>query len=157
VNYLTKRPAMAIIWSIAFPGFGQIYNHQFLKAILFLLMEFIINIGGHLNQAIIYSFFWEIPLSQAELNYHWIMFYPCIYVIPMWDAYAVAYKKTYSDNPPGPDALPFTTGAMFATIGVIYGSRFVPGPIFLPIIMITLGAFTGVQIRKWVLKKEKEA
>lgn len=148
---------MAVVWSIAFPGFGQIYNNQFLKALLFLFLEFFINLNGHLNQSIIHSFFWEITLSQAELNYHWIMFYPCVYVIPMWDAYAVAYKQANFVTPPGVDALPFTLGAMFATIGVIYGSRWIPGPIFLPIIMITLGAFLGIQLKKWVQKNEKSA
>lgn len=154
---MNKRPAMAVVWSIAFPGFGQIYNHQYLKALLFLFLEFLINLNGHLNQAIIYSFFWEIPLSQAELNYHWIMFYPCMYVIPMWDGYSTAYKQTYSVNPPGADAFPFTLGAMFATIGVIYGSRIVPGPIFLPIIMISFGAYLGILIRKRVQKNEEPA
>jgi len=155
MKIFTKKPIMAIVWSIAFPGFGQIYNRQYLKALIFMLMEFIVNLFGHLNQSIIYSFFWEINRSQSELNYHWIMFYPCIYVIPMWDAYAVAYMETHSKTPSAMAAIPFTLGAMFATVGVIYGSRFVPGPIFLPIIMIILGAYIGVQIKKWLMNKDQ--
>jgi TM2 domain-containing membrane protein YozV len=153
VKHVNYSPAMAILWSIAFPGFGQIYNHHFFKAALFMLMEFIINLNGHLNQSIIHSFFWEISLSQSVLNYNWIMFYPCIYVIPMWDAYAEAYKHSYSIPPPSVKAIPFVIGAMFATVGVIYGSRLVPGPIFLPIILIIVGSLLGNGIVRIIQQK----
>lgn len=155
MKHLNKHPTMAILWSITFPGFGQTYNHQFLKATLFMLMEFVINLNGHLNPSIIHSFFWEIPLSQSVLDYRWIMFYPCVYVIPMWDAYAVAYKQTYSFYPPASKSLPFAIGAMFATIGVIYGSRLVPGPIFLPIILIIVGSLIGNWISRRLQKKRR--
>lgn len=150
---LNNRPIMAIVWSVAFPGFGQIYNQQYLKALLFLFLEFVINLFSHLNQSIIHSFFWEISLSQSVLNYHWVMFYPCVYVIPMWDAYAVAYKQEHSKQPPSEAAIPFTLGAMFATVGVIYGSRFIPGPIFLPIILIICGSLIGIWIKSLLVEK----
>lgn len=147
---MTKKPAMGIIWSIAFPGFGQIYNQQYLKAILFIFLELLINLNGNLNRSIIHSFFWEIEISQSILNYNWIMFYPCVYVVPMWDAYAISYKNAYSESPSALSVIPFAMGAAFATLGVIYGSRMLPGPIFLPIIMIIIGAFIGNLIKKWL-------
>jgi TM2 domain-containing membrane protein YozV len=147
MKQLNQSPVMAIIWSIAFPGFGQIYNQQFLKAILFMVLEFTINLFGHLNQSIIYSFWGEIERSQAVLDYDWILFYPCAYVIPMWDAYAVAYRRTFLTAPPAAKVIPFSLGAMFATIGVIYGSRIFPGPILLPIILIIAGSLLGNWIK----------
>src|SRR5699024_1922917 len=52
-----------------------------------------------------------------QVDYQWIMFYPCIYMFAIWDAYKDAGGG-------GPYAfLPFVFAAYFGTIGVIYSSE----------------------------------
>ena len=43
-----------VLWSIALPGFGQLLNGKFLKGLLLILLEFLINVQSNFNQAIIY-------------------------------------------------------------------------------------------------------
>ncbi|KLV29196.1 membrane protein, partial [Priestia megaterium] len=49
-----------ILWSIALPGFGQILNGKLLKGILFIALEFMINLNSHFNEIIRLSFIGEI-------------------------------------------------------------------------------------------------
>lgn len=52
----TNDKIIKILWSIAFPGFGQILNGHLTKGILFVTLEILINTKSGLNQAIISSF-----------------------------------------------------------------------------------------------------
>ncbi|MGD6840880.1 hypothetical protein ACQCVL_31485, partial [Bacillus thuringiensis] len=45
-----------VLWSIAFPGFGQLLNGHVMKGFLFVLLEFIINSMSTFNLSIMYSF-----------------------------------------------------------------------------------------------------
>jgi hypothetical protein len=51
------------------PGFGQILNGKFLKGLLFIGLEFVINIQSHLNTIIIASFYGDIPKAIQQANY----------------------------------------------------------------------------------------
>ena len=82
-----KRPIEALLWSIAFPGFGQLMNQKVIKGILFIALEFIINIQSHLNKVIQLSFQGQTQAAVLQANYPWLMFYPCLYFFAMWDAY----------------------------------------------------------------------
>lgn len=145
-----------ILWSIAFPGFGQILNNRFLKGILFIVLEFMININAHINQAILLSFHGETLKAIAETNYDWLLFYPCIYIFSIWDAYHDALKDKEIEVFA---FIPFVCSAFFGTIGVIYSSTLdifgmIPGPIFLPLIFFVLGFSIGYFMkRKLIVKK----
>jgi hypothetical protein len=41
-----------LLWSIALPGFGQILNGNFLKGLLLIGLEFMINVQSNLNEVI---------------------------------------------------------------------------------------------------------
>lgn len=76
-----------LFWSIAFPGFGQLLNHQFLKGIVFIVLEMVVNTNAHFNRVIQLSFNGEMRMAVAAADIDWLMFYPCIYFYSMWDAY----------------------------------------------------------------------
>ena len=136
-----------VLWSIALPGFGQLLNGKFLKGLLLILLEFLINVQSNFNKMIIYSFQGDIQGSIDHVNYQWLMFYPCIYMFAMWDAYkdAGGGKSPYS-------FLPFVFAAYFVTIGLIYSSTLsifgvLLGPVFLPMLFLIPGISIGLLIK----------
>lgn len=136
-----------ILWSIALPGLGQLLNGQLLKGLFLIILEFIINVQSNLNTVIIYSFYGDIPLAIEETNYQWLMFYPCVYMYSIWDAYRWAEGKSSPYS-----FLPFVISAYLGTIGVIYSSNFklfgvLIGPVFLPILCLILGVGIGILIK----------
>lgn len=74
------------LWSIALPGFGQILNKRYLKGIVAISLEFLINVNSKLNLAIMYSFQGEITKAISSTNFQWLLFYPCLYLFAAWDA-----------------------------------------------------------------------
>lgn len=142
------NPTEKLLWSIALPGFGQLLNGAYLKGFVLIVLEFIINVKSNLNIVIIESFYGNVEKAIQLTNYQWLMFYPCVYLFAIWDAYkdARGVKSSYS-------AIPFVFSAYFGTIGVIYSRSFL-GPIWLPIICLVLGAGIGYIILK-VIEKER--
>ena len=90
---MTKDELEKILWSIALPGFAQILNGKFLKGLLFIGLEILINVQSNFNDVIILSFHWEIEKAIEQTNYQWLMFYPCLYFFAIWDAYSDANGK----------------------------------------------------------------
>jgi hypothetical protein len=141
-----------ILWSIAFPGFGQLLNGKIVKGVVLLILEFWINIEANMNQSIMASFHGHIERAIQITNYQWLLFYPCVYLFAMWDAYVDAGggKEPFS-------YLPFVVSAFAGTIGVVYSDLWnirgvFLGPVFLPILTLLIGAGVGVRIRKGLLK-----
>ncbi|WP_186578730.1 hypothetical protein [Aquibacillus kalidii] len=142
------KPKEVLLWSIAFPGFGQILNGQNLKGILFIVLEILINVQANFNIIIISSFLGEVDKAVKQTNYLWLMFYPCVYFFAMWDAYKEAGggKKPYS-------FLPFVFCAYMVTIGVIFSSKMtffgiLLGPVWLPMFMVIPGLIVGFVLQK---------
>lgn len=151
---MKKRELDVILWSIALPGFGQILNQQILKGTLFIVLEFLINVQSNFNLAIMYSFLGEIQNAIDVTNYQWLMFYPCLYMFAIWDAYKDARggKDSFS-------FLPFVFSAYFVTVGSIYSSNLkvfgvLFGPVFLPMLFLIPGIIIGLLI-KFVLRNLK--
>lgn len=142
-----------LLWSIAFPGFGQLLNHKFLKGILLIVLELLVNVQGNLNEIIIFSFQGDIDIAIEQANFQWLMFYPCLYFFAMWDAYkdAGGGKEPYA-------FLPFVFTAYFVTVGTIYSSKLtlfgvLLGPIWLPILSVLPGLFAGFLLKRILTKK----
>jgi hypothetical protein len=140
----------AVLWNIAFPGFSQLLMDQYLKGILFIALEFIINVKSRFNQAIMYSFLGEIEKAEAVTNYEWLMFYPCVYMFSLWDG----YRSTMPENEKY-SFLPFVFGAYFVTVGLMVSPKVVifqihPGPVFLPMLFLIPGLLMG-SIMKFLL------
>jgi len=147
-----------VLWSIALPGFGQILNGKFFKGLLFIILEFLINVQSNLNQMIIYSFQGDIQSAIEQTNYQWLMFYPCLYMFAIWDAYrdAGGGKSPYS-------FLPFVFSAYFMTVGLIYSSSLklfgsLLGPLFLSLLSVIPGIGVGLFIKSilGILKTKKQ-
>ncbi|WP_249872473.1 hypothetical protein [Oceanobacillus saliphilus] len=147
-----SNPSEKILWSIALPGFGQFLNGKLVKGIVLIFLEFLINVQANLNAVIIPSFHGDIQTAIHLTNYQWLMFYPCIYMFAIWDAYRDAGGGSGSFS-----YLPFVISAFFGTIGVIYSSSFklfgfLWGPIFLPILLLIVGVGVGHLVRLILLK-----
>jgi hypothetical protein len=142
------RKLEAILWSIALPGFPQLLSGQFLKGALLVLLEFVINVNSNFNQAIMYSFLWEIEKAFAVIDYQWLMFYPCVYMFSMWDAYRHTLDEKIDGN-----YLPFVFGAYFVTVGLMLSPKIKVfnislGPVFLPMLFLVPGLLIGYILRR---------
>ncbi|MDC3412933.1 hypothetical protein [Terrihalobacillus insolitus] len=133
-----------LFWSIAFPGFGQLLNGKYIKGILFISLEFLINVQANFNEIILLSFQGDIQTAIVKTNYQWLMFYPCLYFFAIWDAYrdSGGGQSPYS-------FLPFVFSAYFVTIGVMYSSNLslfgiLWGPVWLPILFLFPGITFGI-------------
>ncbi|MCR2820587.1 hypothetical protein [Lederbergia panacisoli] len=150
-----ERRIEKVLWSIALPGFGQLLNGKFLKGLLLIGLEFLINVQSNFNKVIIYSFQGDIQSAINHVNYEWLMFYPCLYFFSIWDAFkdAGGAKKHYS-------FLPFVFGAYFVTTGLIYSSRLklfgvLFGPVWLPMLFLIPGLLIGLVIQKIMIQTLK--
>ncbi|MBP1990021.1 hypothetical protein [Paenibacillus eucommiae] len=144
-----------ILWSIALPGFGQILNGHVVKGLLLIVLEFMVNLKSNLNLVIIASFKGEIQNAINLTDYHWLMFYPCIYMFGIWDA----YREVSSELNPY-SYLPFVTSAFVATVGLIYSSwricGILWGPVWLPMLFCFIGLGIGFILKKWFLSLMKD-
>ncbi|HEY0827144.1 MAG TPA: hypothetical protein VGE40_03540 [Bacilli bacterium] len=141
-----------ILWSVALPGFGQFLNGKYIKGLLFIALELIINVNSNFNEVIMLSFQGDITGSIRATDYQWLMFYPCVYMFALWDAYrdAGGGKDTFA-------FVPFVVAAYLNTVGVIYSDTFMilgilPGPIWLPMLFCFLGFAAGMVIQKFLKK-----
>ncbi|WP_270182539.1 hypothetical protein [Alkalihalobacillus sp. CinArs1] len=145
-------PIEVLLWSIAFPGFGQILNRAYIRGGFFILLEFLINVNSNLNLNILYSFQGKSSLAVDVTNYQWAMFYPCIYLFAIFESYVMAYQRL-SMRIPTYVSIPFVSGAYFSTIGVIYSNVIPIPPTFTPILGIVIGVGIGLVCRKFLLRR----
>ncbi|CAM4100329.1 hypothetical protein [Lederbergia lenta] len=142
-----------LFWSIALPGFGQLLNGKYIKGIVFISLEFLINVQAHFNEVIISSFHGDVNHAINQADFQWLMFYPCLYFFAMWDAFkdAGGGKEPYS-------YLPFAFSAYFVTLGTIYSPKLslfgvLLGPIWLPMLSVIPGIFVGLLLKRLMTKK----
>ncbi|KIL42173.1 membrane protein [Gordoniibacillus kamchatkensis] len=135
------------LWSIALPGFGQLLNGRYVKGLLLVALEFVINWQADLNEVIILSFHGDIKQAIQLADYHWLMFYPCVYMFGIWDA----YKDAGGGVTPFA-VVPFASGAFFATTGLIFSRDFL-GPMWLAIIGLVVGVVVGMLIRMFLARR----
>jgi hypothetical protein len=145
----------AALWSVAIPGFGQLINKQYLKALPLIALEILINMQSGLNTIIIYSFHGQTLQAINSTNYQWLMFYPCIYLFAIWDAYRDA-----GGNEIPLLFVPFILSAYTGTIGVIFSNTFTIkniflGPVWLMLFFALIGFGLGFIIRGALLKFPK--
>lgn len=143
------NPKEKLIWSIALPGFGQLLNGKYLKGILFISLEFVINVRSHFNELIMLSFNGEIENAIDHTKYQWLMFYPCVYFFAMWDAFkdAGGGKEPYS-------FLPFVLSAYFVTVGLMYSAKvkifgILLGTVWFPMLCVIPGVIIGLLLKKF--------
>jgi hypothetical protein len=143
---MSKRVEV-LLWSVALPGFGQLLNRKYVKGVLFLGLEFLINLQSNFNTVILLSFKGQIDQAISQTDYQWLMFYPCLYLFSLWDAYKDAGG---GGSPHAP--LPFVISAFFTTVGLIYSSNVILfgslwGPVWLPILFCIIGFSVGLLLK----------
>ncbi|SDZ94080.1 hypothetical protein SAMN05421743_10236 [Thalassobacillus cyri] len=150
---MRHSPLEVMLWSIAFPGFGQLLNRQLVKGIFLIVLEVIINLYSNFNTAIIYSYLGDINKAIEVTDFQWLMFYPCLYMFTIWDA----YKDAYVAEPPKLSFLPFVFSAYFVTVGLIYSTKLklfgvLIGPVWLPMLFVIPGLVAGFLLRAILLR-----
>lgn len=145
---MNKSAYEKLLWSIAFPGFGQLLNGKYFKGLVFLILEFLVNMQAHFNQIILLSFHGEIGAAIKHADYQWLMFYPCLYFFSMWDA----VKDAGGGKDPSA-YLPYVFSAFFVTVGLIFSPNLTLfgvlwGPVWLPMLFVVPGVLSGFIIRK---------
>jgi len=147
-----RSPILSALWSVAIPGFGQLYIGDYLIGLLLVVLEFTINVKANLNLAILYSFRGQFQNSFDVADLQWILFYPCIYNYSIWQAYNRALEINHSNAEADE---PFTAtrynglfigSAMVGTLGVIYS--YIIGPIFCGLLGMVIGASLGSAVER---------
>ncbi|KYC72953.1 hypothetical protein [Heyndrickxia coagulans] len=122
---LYKSPFSAVLWSVAFPGFGQFYNGDYLLGFLFMVLELTINHQSRLNWAIIYAFQKNFENGHHVINYEWGMFYPSVLCFCLWQAFNRAKEINWHLEQKGvspPKNKASLTGILFGqVVGMNFG------------------------------------
>ncbi|SET18261.1 hypothetical protein SAMN05216389_106204 [Oceanobacillus limi] len=110
---------IAALFSLLMPGFGQIYNNQFVKGIIFVFIEHFDNILGKINQAIHLDFNGEHQAALDITVYDFMLFYPGFYVYAVWDAWYYAKKGANKAT----TAIPFIIAGFLGEMGAIFAPK----------------------------------
>ncbi|MEC2074522.1 hypothetical protein P9F21_00465 [Metabacillus fastidiosus] len=142
----------AFLWSIVFPGFAQLLNGKHIKGILFIFFAVLVNVKTNFNEAILLSFHGDIKSAIVQVDYQWLMFYPCLYFYAMWDSFKDTLKEEENYL-----FVPFVFGAYFVTVGLIYSSSLklfglLFGPVWLPFLFMFPGVGVGLLLKNLVIR-----
>lgn len=160
---------MIIWWAAAFPGFGHLLQSKYLKGFLFISLEVMLNVSGHLNLAMIYSFTGQFERAKEVANPSLILFYIPLYLFVMWDSAHVAmdsnkrsrlfrrFRGSVSRNQIEHKRNPFVVAIwslIFPGLGQLAISRTIPALIILSI-WIVVGYFSNLLWgMQWILAGE---
>ncbi|MCG9966669.1 hypothetical protein L9W92_01180 [Pelotomaculum terephthalicicum JT] len=126
-----RSPLMSALWSIAIPGFGQLYIGDYLIGVLLVVLELIISVKASINLSILYSLRGQFQNASGVVNFQWMLFYPCIYAYSIWQAYNRAMEINHGLSQAEKGRIFtntqyngfFVGSAMGGTLGVIYSYR----------------------------------
>ncbi|MCQ6276260.1 hypothetical protein JMM81_15140 [Bacillus sp. V3B] len=114
---------IAGLFSILMPGFGQMYNKQFLKGVVLLAIEHYNNITANINKAIFLDFNGYHQQAIEVTNFGYLLFYPGFYVYTVWDAWY--HAKTGVNKMTS--AIPFIIAGFIGEFGTIFAPK-IPFP-----------------------------
>ncbi|MGG3677453.1 MULTISPECIES: hypothetical protein [Heyndrickxia] len=84
---LYKSPLSALLWSAAFPGFGQLYNGDYFIGFLLMLCTAAINFGSNLNMSVYIAFKGNFGMASERFHPEWGIFFPAVYCFSLWQAF----------------------------------------------------------------------
>ncbi|UFU00080.1 hypothetical protein KO561_03700 [Radiobacillus kanasensis] len=114
---------IAALFSLLMPGFGQIYNREFLKGIIFIVFEHFDNMYGKINKSIHLDFNGSHQEALDTVVHDVMLFYPGFYVYAVWDAWF--YAKSGANKTT--TAIPFLVGGFLGELGAIFSTK-IPFP-----------------------------
>lgn len=92
-NYIHRSaPWTAAWWSAALPGFGHLYLGSYLKGLIFMVGEILINLKARINLAIFYTFIGNFEKANDAFSERWGLFYIAIWVFAIYDSYMLSVK-----------------------------------------------------------------
>lgn len=154
-NYLYRSTPWSVAWwSAALPGFGHLYLGLYVKGLIFMSGEILINLKANLNLSIYYTFIGDFDKATSVFNELWGLFYIAVWVFAIYDSYRLSieinklcaleevqkkrYFKRMSISSFGINALeqrPPVMSAFFSTIvmgmGQVYNTHFLKGFVLL--------------------------
>lgn len=110
---------IAALFSMLMPGFGQIYNQQYIKGIFFVILEHYDNVSANINKAIQLDFNGFRQQALEAVIYDGLLFYPGFYVYAVWDAWFYAKEGANKTK----TAIPFIIGGFLGEFSSIYSSK----------------------------------
>ncbi len=85
INFLHLRTPWVIAWwSGAYLGFAYFSMGSYIKGLILIFLEALINVNSRLNLAIIYSFTGRFELAKQVVDINWLLFYVPIYTFGIW-------------------------------------------------------------------------
>ena len=110
---------IAALFSMLMPGFGQIYNQQYIKGIFFVILEHYDNVSANINKAIQLDFNGFRQQALETVIYDGLLFYPGFYIYAVWDAWFYAKEGANKTK----TAIAFIIGGFLGEFSSIYSSK----------------------------------
>jgi hypothetical protein len=82
-----RNPWITAWWSCAFPGFGHILLSKYIRGLLLILWETVINTHANINLALVHTFTGDFKLAQSEIDIRWMSLYVSVYLFSIYDSY----------------------------------------------------------------------
>lgn len=98
INLINQRkPALALVWSLLFPGLGSLYIHRLPSGFFAIVWTATIIYFSHFLEALKYTLMGEFQQATQILDAQWSLFLPSIYCFAVYEAYllTVEYNKVY--------------------------------------------------------------
>ena len=83
-----RSPALAAFWSAAMTGLGHLMSNRVLKASVLMAWYLAIVLRSGLSLAVYYTLLGDFHRAANSVDYHWLLFWPSIFVFGIVDAYA---------------------------------------------------------------------
>ncbi|MCM3630586.1 hypothetical protein M3194_24965 [Paenibacillus glycanilyticus] len=99
VQYIQpKSPLVAAVFSLFFPGLGQLYNHRIGLAFYAMFWWWLYISLSHAHEALIHILTGHIAESVTVLNPHWLLFMPSVIGGAVYHAYIKAKEHNLLFN-----------------------------------------------------------
>ena len=98
INLINKRkPAVALVWSLLYPGLGSLYIHRLPSGFFAITWTATIIYFSHFLDAVNYTLMGKFQQATQILDPQWSLFLPSIYCFAVYESYilAVEYNKVY--------------------------------------------------------------
>jgi hypothetical protein len=83
-----RSPALAAFWSAALTGLGHLQSNRLLKASVLMGWYIAIVMRSNLSLAVYYTLLGDFYRAANIVDYHWLLYWPSIFVFGIVDAYA---------------------------------------------------------------------
>jgi hypothetical protein len=91
ISMLSRHnPYVVMWWAAAFPGFGHLLLHHYIRGIALTISEIVVNSLSHINEAMVYSFCGSFELAKQVIDPTWMYGYLIVYFFSIWDSYRMA-------------------------------------------------------------------